>query len=94
MNKTQYQVALSSAGEERSYVEEVARHLQNRSIALFYDGFEKVWLWGKSGVETFHDVFEHRADYVVMFISDAYVTKAWPSLERRAALSRIIYEDR
>ena len=49
-----YQVALSFAGEQRDYVEEVARHLQSRSIALFYDGFEKVDLWGQSAVEAFH----------------------------------------
>ena len=42
MNGSKYQVALSFAGEQRDYVDEVARYLQNRSIALFYDGFERV----------------------------------------------------
>ena len=36
---------------------------------------------------------EHQAGYVVMFISEAYVTKSWPRLERRAALSRMSTED-
>ena len=94
MNEPQYQVALSFAGEERSYVEEVAHHLQAWSIVLFYDRFEQARLWGRSGVEAFDDVFARRAAYVVMFISEAYVAKAWPRLERRAALSRMIQEDR
>ena len=92
MNDPKYQVALSFAGEQRDYVEEVARHLQSRSIALFYDGFERVGLWGRSGAEVFHAAFAHQSGYVVMFISDAYVSKAWPSLERRSALSRMSLE--
>ena len=88
----QYEVALSFAGEQREYVEEVARVLQSRSIAVFYDEFEKVTNWGRSLTEELHDVFENRADCVVMFISDAYITKAWPSFERRAILSRAANE--
>ena len=91
-NSPRYQVALSFAGEQRDYVEEVARHLQGRSIAVFYDGFEEVGLWGRSGVETFHEAFAEQSAYVVMFISEAYVSKAWPNHERRSALSRMIKE--
>ena len=40
----QFQVALSFAGEQRNYVERVARWFQKRSIAVFYDGFEEVSL--------------------------------------------------
>ena len=45
MDGPKYQVALSFAGEQRDYVEEVARHLQSCSIAVFYNGFETVRLW-------------------------------------------------
>ena len=89
-----YQVALSFAGEQREYVEEVARHLQARSIAVFYDEFESAQLWGKDAVEAFHEVYSTRAKYVVMFISSDYVTKFWPRHERRSALSRMLKEER
>ncbi|MCS1412145.1 MAG: hypothetical protein M2R45_05349 [Verrucomicrobia subdivision 3 bacterium] len=92
MNNAKYQVALSFAGEQRDYVEKVARHLQSRSIPLFYDGFEKVRLWGRSGSEDFHEVFAKQSTYVVMFISKAYVEKAWPRHEKRSALSRMSQE--
>ena len=52
--------------------------LQSRGIAVFYDGFEKVQLWGKDLVEELHNVFANRADHVVMFISQEYVEKVWP----------------
>ena len=90
MRNMQYQVALSFAGEQRSYVEEVARCLHERSIAVFYDGFEKVSLWGQNGAEAFHQAFEQQAAYVVMFISQAYVDKAWTRHERRSAMSRAV----
>ncbi len=94
MNRPKYQVALSFAGEERDYVEEVARHLQARSISVFCDGFATAELWGRSGVEAFHEAFARESAYVVMFISAAYVSKAWPRHERRSALSRMIEEQR
>ena len=58
-------------------MEDVALHLRNRSIAVFYDGFEKVPLWGRSGTEAFHEAFAQQSAYVVMFISQAFVEKAW-----------------
>ena len=94
MKEPEYQVALSFAGEQRPYVDEVAWRLRAKAIRVFYDDFEKVRLWGTSGAETFTDVFEHKAQCVVMFISEAYATKKWPRHERRAALSRMIREDR
>ena len=92
MGRTKYQVALSFAGEQRSYVEEVARHLRKQAIAVFYDDFEKVRLWGRSGTEEFHEAFARQSAYVVMFISRAYVEKAWTRHERQSALSRMIRE--
>lgn len=88
-----YQVALSFAGEERKYVEKVARSLQARGVSVFYDGFETAQLWGKNGAEAFHEAFADRSAYVVMFISSGYVTKAWPRHERRSAIGRMIQED-
>ena len=92
MNGPKYQVALSFAGEKRDFVEEVARHLRSRSIDVFYDDFEKVGLWGRRGAEAFHEACAEKSAYVVMFISEAYVSKAWPNHERRSALSRMIEE--
>ena len=91
---TRYEVALSFAGEQREYVEDVALHLQSRGIAVFYDNFELSDLWGRNLSEELHDVYENRSNFVVMFISDEYVEKAWPQHERRAILSRAIRQRR
>ena len=92
MVEHRYEVALSFAGEQRTYVEEVARALQGRGISVFYDDFEQVWLWGKHGTEEFNEVFEHRASLAVMFISKEYVEKAWPRYEKQSILSRAVRE--
>lgn len=94
MTRKPYQVALSFAGEQRGYVEEVAKALKARGIKVFYDKFEAVNLWGKDGVEHFHQVFATDTDYVVMFISAEYVAKSWTRHERRAALSGAFIGDR
>ena len=88
-----YEVALSFAGEQRPYVEDVAQALQGRGIAVFYDGFEIVRLWAKQLVEELQEIYEKRADRAVLFISKEYVEKAWPRHERRAILSRAMRED-
>ena len=89
-----YQVALSFAGEQRSYVDKVARRLQKLGIAVFYDDFEQVNLWGRNLTEVFDEVFTSKSAWVVMFVSKAYVEKEWPTLERRFALNHMIKEKR
>jgi hypothetical protein len=88
-----YQVALSFAGEQRDYVERVARSLHAKGVAVFYDRFEALTLWGKDGVEFFHQLFAADTAYVIMFISKEYVEKKWTRHERRSALSRAIAEE-
>ena len=56
-----YEVALSFAGEQRGYVEDVARALQSRGIIVFYDEFEKIALWGKHLAEEFQRIYEQSA---------------------------------
>jgi len=87
-----YEVALSFAGEQRKYVEEVARALHSRGIAVFYDEFEKVALWGKQLHEELQSVYELRSAMAVVFVSREWVEKAWPRHERRAILSRAIQQ--
>ena len=94
MSAVKYQVALSFAGEQRPYVEDVARHLVSRGVAVFYDGFETVPLWGRDGAEVFHEAFAEQSALVVMFVSTSYIEKSWPRHERRSTLSRMVKEER
>ena len=91
---TQYEVALSFAGEQREYVETVARALQRRGVSVFYDKFEETRLWGLNLAEELQDIYENRAKYVVIFVSKEYVSKSWPTHERQASVSRAVQDRR
>jgi hypothetical protein len=85
-----YDVALSFAGENRAYVQEVAKLLKEAGISVFYDEFERANLWGKNLIEHLADVYGKNSRFVVMFISKEYVEKAWPTHERRHAQERAL----
>lgn len=85
-----YDVALSFAGEEREYVEQVATGLRDAGISVFYDMFERAELWGRNLVDHLAEIYQRRSRYVVMFISGHYVQKAWTTHERQHAQARAL----
>lgn len=90
--RTRYEVALSFAGEQRGYVEEVARALHSLGVAVFYDEFEQTRLWGRYLAEELQYVYGIAAKCVVIFISEEYTSKPWTTHERRASLGRAVQE--
>ena len=85
-----YDVALSFAGEQRTYVEKVAAALRRRGIRPFYDDYEKAALWGKDLYEHLDWVYQKAARYCVLFASEAYAKKVWTTHERRSAQARAL----
>jgi len=85
-----YEIALSFAGEDRSFVDEVARQLQKMGVKVFYDHFETVTLLGKDLAAHFAEIYGKEASYCAMFISKAYAGKAWPQFERQHAQARAL----
>lgn len=90
----EYDVALSFAGEERSYVEKVAEFLKSNDVKVFYDEDEEeeAKMWGMDLTEYLYTVYSKRALYCVMFISKNYADKIWTRHEKRSALERAIKE--
>ncbi len=88
----EYEVALSCAGEDRSYVHAVAKFLESNGVKVFYDEFEEAKLWGKDLYEYLDKVFRTASRYCVMFISEHYARKVWPTHERRSAFARALQE--
>ena len=85
-----YDIALSFAGENRDYVEEVANGLKAAGVSVFYDRFETATLWGKNLIDHLANVYQN-SRYVVMFVSKAYVEKAWTTHERKHAQDRALF---
>lgn len=82
-----FDIAVSFAGEDRSYVNDVVRAV-DADLAVFYDEDNLVQTWGEDLVDFFSTLYSSRTRYVIIFVSRHYADKAWPRLERRAALSK------
>jgi hypothetical protein len=87
-----WDVALSFAGAQRDYVEQVARELKARGVRCFYDADERIELWGRFLAEELPAIYGEQAAAVVMFVSAEYAAREWTRLERRTALARAVRE--
>jgi len=83
-----YDVALSFAGENRDYVEQVATHLKTQNISVFYDNHHKTSLWGKDLYQHLNIIYKELAKCCIIFISEFYPIKNWTKHELKAAQAR------
>jgi TIR domain len=89
-----WDVALSFAGAQRDYVEQVARALKEQGVRCFYDADEQIELWGRYLAEELPAIYGEQAAAVVVFVSAEYAARDWTRHERRAALARAVRERR
>lgn len=93
MSRTvEFEIALSFAGEERVYVDQVANLLRDSGVKVFYDQFEEASLWGKNLYDYLSDIYQNKALYTIMFISEHYARKLWTNHERQAMQARAFQE--
>lgn len=90
----EYDVALSFAGEDRRYANELAVLLEGGGYKVFYDEFEQDRLWGKNLYDHFSSIYKDSARYCVMFLSRNYARKVWTNLERQNAQARALKDNR
>jgi hypothetical protein len=81
-----FKVALSFPGENRDYVEKVARELQTRlpSRSVFYDRDFTAQLARPNLDTLLQHIYADNSDLVVVFLSEDYEKKEWCGLEWRA----------
>src|SRR6266516_1199007 len=92
MQHYDYDVALSYASEDRGYSDALATILQREGVKVFYDKYEKAALWGQDLYTYLSDIYQNKARYCVMFLSQYYAAKLWTSHERQAAQARAFKE--
>lgn len=90
---SEYDIALSFAGEDRAYVEQVAAALIAQDVRVFYDAYEPD-LWGKNLYQHLSEIYRSRATYCVVFISRSYVERRWPRHELASAQARALEQNR
>lgn len=87
-----FDVAISFAGTERSYAEELAKIVRDAGYEVFYDDFYPEQLWGKDLVVFFDDIYRKRSRFCVIFASHEYNNRMWTTQERRSAQARALKE--
>lgn len=87
-----YDVALSFAGEDRAYVQQIAARLRLQGIRIFYDEFAAAQLWGNDLYVLLDEVYRKRARFAVVFVSHHYASKPWTRHERQSAQARALTE--
>lgn len=92
-DQKEFEIALSFAGEDREYVDQVANLLRESGVKVFYDLFEEVNLWGKNLYEYLSDIYMNKAIYTIMFISKSYDKKLWTNHERQSMQARAFQEN-
>lgn len=88
----QYDIALSFAGEDREYAEQLAQLLRTKGVTVFYDRDETANLLGKDLHTHLFEIYAYRSRYCVLFVSKAYTKKMWTGHERAAAQQRALNE--
>ena len=87
-----YDIAMSFAGEDRIFVEEVAHILLNFGFKVFYDYELKSLLLGKNLSQFLQLIFKDCSRFAVIFISENYLSKSWCELELASSLVRAAKE--
>jgi hypothetical protein len=92
VRKMIYDACISYAGEQSDYAKRIFDNLRSKGISVFFDKFYEGKLWGRDLSEYFMNVYYKQSRYCIMLISKEYVSKAWPTHERRSAIARNIEE--
>ncbi|WP_413756319.1 TIR domain-containing protein [Streptomyces sp. MMBL 11-3] len=82
-----YDLAVSFAGEQRPYVEQVVEACKGRGLTVLYDRDRSIDLWGRNLIIGFRGAYNgDQARYVAPFLSREYLAKPYPMDEFRAML--------
>lgn len=76
-----YDIAVSFSGDMRDIVKEFVDKCRDKGLDVFYDFDQKAQLWGKDLRATLSEVYANEAEYMIVFLSEKYPEKDWPSFE-------------
>lgn len=85
---TEYDVALSFAGEDRPFARSLNDYLEDADLSVFFDETEAGRILGEDLEAFFGPIYESEADYVVAILGPKYGLKRWTRFESDAFRSR------
>ncbi len=92
MDAFEFDLAVSFASEQRTYVERFVRECERRGLTVAYDADMGTELWGKNLIIEFRKLYGGaRPRFVVPFISSEYLQKPYPMDELAAAIEQAFH---
>lgn len=85
---TEYDVALSFAGEDRAFARSLNDYLVDADLSVFFDETEAGRILGEDLEAFFGPIYESEADYVVAVLGPKYGVKRWTRFESDAFKDR------
>jgi len=85
---TEYDVALSFAGEDRAFARSLNDYLEDAGVSVFFDETEAARILGEDLEAFFGPIYESEADYVVAILGPKYGVKRWTRFESDAFQDR------
>lgn len=92
MGQTLFDVAFSFSGKERDFVRQVKDYLEARRISVFMDEDHSITIWGNDLEQTFDYLYDGRAKYYIIFVSQNYV-KSLNTVFEFSAMLRNLYKE-
>jgi len=84
-----FDFAISYAGPDQPYVEEVVQLLKARGVSVFFAPHEQADIVGRNLIDYLSEVYLNKARYCLVFLSRHYAERKWTNkLERPVAESR------
>lgn len=84
-----YDIALSFAGEDRDYAEQLHVHLEEYELAVFYDKAEESRILAGDVEAILGPIYEKDCRYVVVVLGERYGVKRWTLFEASKYQDRI-----
>lgn len=89
-----YDVAISYASQQESYVSRVVKILKKEGIKVFYAPDREEEFLGRDMIMEFYDIYRYESLFVASFVSNDYLKKDITMHEARTALLREKNENR
>lgn len=90
----EFDFAVSYAGPDQPFVEEVVSALRARGLRVFFAPDEQADMLGRNLLDYLHEVYLSKAKYCLLFASKYYAERKWTNkVERTAAQERALGQD-
>lgn len=86
----EFEAALSFAGEDRTFVSQVAKFLKDKKINIYYDDNDKHNIVSQNVPNRLQEIFTHKSRRCIIFISKYYYEKKYTMFEWECAQERFL----